>query len=222
MMPRRRYQHAASVGAVLLAAAGIASGLRGLPLQAAVLGIGVLVLTEAAIREHRRHQRYALEQKWARRHAAGDNPPPLVPCCLLAHHSHGQAHDHRCTRPGSSGPAADDAALIEHERQRFDELVASLDLPDHDHRHATRKEPMTGQTEHRCKPGATVYYCPASGDTESDCHGGFDQCCDRPDLHRPVSTAGEVVDSVHAALDEPAPGPAATQATEPDDPRNAD
>jgi hypothetical protein len=48
---------------------------------------------------------------------------------------------------------------------------------------------MTDQTEHQCKPGATVYYCPTSGETESDCHGGFDQCCDRPDLHRPVSTA---------------------------------
>lgn len=47
---------------------------------------------------------------------------------------------------------------------------------------------MTDQSEHQCKPGATVYYCPTSGETESDCHGGFDQCCDRPDLHRPVST----------------------------------
>jgi hypothetical protein len=48
---------------------------------------------------------------------------------------------------------------------------------------------VNDQSEHQCKPGATVYYCPTSGETESDCHGGFDQCCGRPDLHRPVSTA---------------------------------
>jgi len=48
---------------------------------------------------------------------------------------------------------------------------------------------MTDQTEpaHVCKPGATVYFCPTSGQTESDCHGGFEQCCDRLDLHRPVT-----------------------------------
>lgn len=40
---------------------------------------------------------------------------------------------------------------------------------------------------HVCKPDASVYFCPASGEIESDCHGGFDVCCDRPDLHRPVS-----------------------------------
>lgn len=37
---------------------------------------------------------------------------------------------------------------------------------------------------HVCKPGATVYYCPAADDTESDCHGGFDVCCAAPDLHQ--------------------------------------
>lgn len=37
---------------------------------------------------------------------------------------------------------------------------------------------------HVCKPGAILYYCPTSGRTESDCHGGFDTCCDRPDLHQ--------------------------------------
>ncbi|MFE3381348.1 hypothetical protein [Streptomyces anulatus] len=35
-----------------------------------------------------------------------------------------------------------------------------------------------------CKPGATVYYCPAANDTESDCHGGFDVCCAAPELHQ--------------------------------------
>lgn len=38
--------------------------------------------------------------------------------------------------------------------------------------------------DHACKPGATTYYCPTAGDTESDCHGGFDICCARPDLHQ--------------------------------------
>ncbi|MES9522424.1 hypothetical protein [Streptomyces capoamus] len=41
-----------------------------------------------------------------------------------------------------------------------------------------------GDEEHVCKPGATVYYCPTVGEVESDCHGGFDVCCSRPDLHR--------------------------------------
>lgn len=54
---------------------------------------------------------------------------------------------------------------------------------------------------HICKPGATVYYCPASRTTESDCHGGFDQCCDRPEEHRPVSTV--LRDHLAAALAEP-------------------
>jgi hypothetical protein len=40
--------------------------------------------------------------------------------------------------------------------------------------------------QHVCKPGASLYYCPTAGETESDCHGGFDVCCDRPDLHQPV------------------------------------
>ncbi|MFJ5151402.1 hypothetical protein ACIQCF_07400 [Streptomyces sp. NPDC088353] len=40
--------------------------------------------------------------------------------------------------------------------------------------------------EHVCKPGARLYYCPAGDEVESDCHGGFDVCCDRPDLHQPL------------------------------------
>ncbi|MEO3973784.1 hypothetical protein [Streptomyces sp. CAU 1734] len=42
---------------------------------------------------------------------------------------------------------------------------------------------------HICDPGATTYHCPTSGETESTCHGGFDTCCDRPDLHRPTADA---------------------------------
>jgi hypothetical protein len=43
----------------------------------------------------------------------------------------------------------------------------------------------TQQDEHVCKPGARYFYCPTSARVESDCHGGFDVCCDRPDLHMP-------------------------------------
>ncbi|MFE4857320.1 hypothetical protein [Streptomyces sp. NPDC056670] len=36
---------------------------------------------------------------------------------------------------------------------------------------------------HACNLGASTYYCPTSGGIESDCHGGFDTCCDQPQLH---------------------------------------
>lgn len=36
--------------------------------------------------------------------------------------------------------------------------------------------------EAECKP---VYWCPTAGEYESPCHGGFDVCCRRPELHRP-------------------------------------
>ena len=36
-----------------------------------------------------------------------------------------------------------------------------------------------------------VYFCPTSGETECPVHGGFDACCDRPDLHRPVASAAQ-------------------------------
>ncbi|MFI5685870.1 hypothetical protein [Streptomyces sp. NPDC051636] len=63
--PTRRYQHAATTGALLLAAASIVAGLRHLYLPAALFGLGVLVLTEAALREHRRRRRQAVEQALA-------------------------------------------------------------------------------------------------------------------------------------------------------------
>ncbi|MEU7978336.1 hypothetical protein AB0B63_07360 [Micromonospora sp. NPDC049081] len=31
-----------------------------------------------------------------------------------------------------------------------------------------------------------MWFCPTSGETECGVHGGFDVCCHRPDLHRPV------------------------------------
>lgn len=43
------------------------------------------------------------------------------------------------------------------------------------------------ETGHICT--SEPYFCPTSGEVESACHGGFDVCCDRPDLHGPVSGA---------------------------------
>jgi hypothetical protein len=52
-----------------------------------------------------------------------------------------------------------------------------------------RQDQTATETPHTCKPGASTYYCPTSGQTESDCHGGFTTCCDRPDLHQPAAGA---------------------------------
>lgn len=46
--------------------------------------------------------------------------------------------------------------------------------------------PAPADDVHVCRSGASVYFCPTAGETESDCHGGFDVCCDRPDLHQPL------------------------------------
>ncbi|AYD81657.1 hypothetical protein SEA_KROMP_56 [Streptomyces phage Kromp] len=93
----RRHLYAASAGAVLLTAAALYALTRGLHMPAVLFAFGVLVLTEAALREHRRLRRRRLEAEWARRRARGDRPAPLDPCCLLARASHGQAHDRNCT-----------------------------------------------------------------------------------------------------------------------------
>lgn len=45
------------------------------------------------------HRRIVAEHEWARRAAAGECPPPLVPCCSLGLASDGAAHDDRCTDP---------------------------------------------------------------------------------------------------------------------------
>ncbi|MFF9215587.1 hypothetical protein [Streptomyces viridosporus] len=96
-MTSRRYQHAATAGAVLLAAAAIGAAIHHHYVPACGFALSVLILIEAALREHRRHRRAQLECEWARRRALGENPAPLNPCCLLARSSHGQAHDHNCT-----------------------------------------------------------------------------------------------------------------------------
>ncbi|MGQ5606198.1 hypothetical protein [Streptomyces sp. EKS3.2] len=104
----RRYQHAAAIGAIVLAAATAGALASGLYVPACGFGFGVLVLVEAALREHRRVNRAQLECEWARRRALGMAPPPLDPCCLLSLHSHGQAHDRKCTGDHSLAQFIDD------------------------------------------------------------------------------------------------------------------
>ncbi len=108
MTSPRRYQHAATAGAVPLAAAAITAIAHGLYLPACAFAFGVLILAEAALREDRRVRRAQLECEWARRRALGEQPAPLDPCCLLARASHGQAHDHKCTGDHSLTQFIDD------------------------------------------------------------------------------------------------------------------
>ncbi|MFJ8054926.1 hypothetical protein [Streptomyces sp. NPDC096142] len=46
---------------------------------------------------YRAHHRQLAEADWERRHVLGWTPGPLNPCCMLAHHSGGEAHDGKCT-----------------------------------------------------------------------------------------------------------------------------
>lgn len=96
-MTHRRYQYAATAGAVLLAAACAGSIAHRAYPPAVLFGLGVLVLTEAALREHSRLRRQRLEDDWARRRALGEKPPALTPCCLLAHRTGQDVHDRNCT-----------------------------------------------------------------------------------------------------------------------------
>ncbi|MFF3928602.1 hypothetical protein [Streptomyces hirsutus] len=130
-MIHRRYQHAATASAVLLAAAGVGSAAHRLYPHAALLGLGVLVCTEAALREQRRHRRLEAERAWVRRRHTlyCPHPGPLTPCCRLHENSYGQVHDARCTRAGQPGPPCDEAFLAHH-RARFERLVAGLPIPD--------------------------------------------------------------------------------------------
>lgn len=61
---------------------------------------------------------------------------------------------------------------------------------------------MTDQPEHddhACKPDARLYFCPTAGEVESDCHGGFDVCCGRADLHLPIADADPTIAALQAA-----------------------
>jgi hypothetical protein len=85
--------------------------------------------------------------------------------------------------------AADEAASAARLFPDDDECATAIGalegLADRLRRMADETQPETGAAEHACKPGAKYFYCPTSARVESDCHGGFDVCCDRPDLHMP-------------------------------------
>ncbi|MGW0566115.1 hypothetical protein [Streptomyces tauricus] len=98
MTTHRRYELAATAGAVILAALTVACVYRSLYAPALGLALGVAVLLEAAVRERRRHHRAVAEAEWARQRALGLDPGPLDPCCLLGRDSRGAAHSN-CTRP---------------------------------------------------------------------------------------------------------------------------
>lgn len=101
MTTHRRYELAATAGAVILAALAMACIYHGLYAPAAAPGLGTAVLLEAAARERRRHHRALEEHEWARQQALGLDPAPLNPCCLLGQTSHGVAH-RSCTDPSTS------------------------------------------------------------------------------------------------------------------------
>lgn len=140
-MKYRRYQYGAIIGAALLAAAGIGAAAHQLYPHAALFALGALVLADAALREHRRHQRLEAERAWARRRHTPycPHPGPLSPCCLLHKHTKGQAHDGRCTRPGQSGPPTDEAFLAEH-LAHFERLVTDLPAPGTESLRSTRRD----------------------------------------------------------------------------------
>ncbi|WP_405925456.1 hypothetical protein [Streptomyces sp. NBC_00035] len=98
MTIHRHYQYGATTGAITLTALAVICLYRDLHAPAAGLALGAAVLTEAAVRERRRHRRVLAEHEWARQQALGLNPAPLRPCCLLARTSRGRAHHHTCTR----------------------------------------------------------------------------------------------------------------------------
>lgn len=52
-------------------------------------------------------------------------------------------------------------------------------------------EAAKGLLEQLDRVHAPVYYCPTSGQKESPCCGGFDDCCDQPELHRPATSPEE-------------------------------
>ncbi|MGW4728887.1 hypothetical protein ACWEQC_06850 [Streptomyces shenzhenensis] len=92
----RRTARACLTGAVLTATAGTyAAG--GNPWLIALSLYTAVLLAWCARRSYTVHRRQAAEADWERRRVLGQRPDPLNPCCMLAHHSRGAAHDRRCT-----------------------------------------------------------------------------------------------------------------------------
>lgn len=84
--------------------------------------------------------------------------------------------------------------------QRSKQISAAIDAattclaPDVDH-WSKQTQALTGQAVHTVRGPAWVldacdlWHCPTSGSVECGRHGGFDVCCDRPDLHQPIRRA---------------------------------
>lgn len=103
------------------------------------------------------HEHHAVP--WKRHHdphaCPGNNPPPPEPLM---------------PEPETTPPACETG----------DVRTCTMACPEHGNPEGAPPD----DDQHVCKPGATTYYCPSGGETESDCHGGFDVCCARTDLHQ--------------------------------------
>lgn len=52
---------------------------------------------------------------------------------------------------------------------------------------------VAGHEPHCAEHEGDLYFCPTSGEVESPCHGGFDVCCDKPELHRAVIGTAPII-----------------------------
>ncbi|MEV8600473.1 hypothetical protein AB0465_11405 [Streptomyces griseoviridis] len=69
----------------------------GLWLAAGLTTYVTVLLAWCAHRARTTHHREVEEADWEQRHERDQAPDSLTPCCLLAEHSRGAAHSHRCT-----------------------------------------------------------------------------------------------------------------------------
>ncbi|MFE7975720.1 hypothetical protein [Streptomyces shenzhenensis] len=92
----RRTDCACLTGAVLTATAGTCAA-DGNPWLIALSLYTAVLLAWYARRSYAAHCRQDAEADWESRRVLVERPDPLNPCCLLAHHSRGAAHNRRCT-----------------------------------------------------------------------------------------------------------------------------
>ncbi|MEU9921908.1 hypothetical protein AB0H51_11525 [Streptomyces griseoluteus] len=97
MTPHRRTARACTLGAGLAATITVYLATAGHPWLAFTAAYATLLLTWCARQYHAGHHRILAEHEWARRRVVDPTIRPLSPCCLLAAHSGGAAHDDRCT-----------------------------------------------------------------------------------------------------------------------------
>ncbi|WP_405634413.1 hypothetical protein OHB53_09540 [Streptomyces sp. NBC_00056] len=96
MTPALRTTRACTLGAVILAAAGVYLGTTPAPWLCVPSLYSALVLGWCASRELAIHRQILVRHEQARRAALGLEPLDGVPCCRLAEHSNGQAHGPDC------------------------------------------------------------------------------------------------------------------------------